>query len=360
MKFLLQTQIGIEKITKLELEEKYKKSFSLDQSGYIPRRNGLLIIDWRDKFQKFWDELNSIEDAFFVLEYIKDVSKYFSLKDVIKKIDKEKIASHLKFILDQNIFTDKSLNFRIITRKRSPHNFRRIDLEESLKNFFHSKLPKIKINDDENNKEIWITLVKNRLIITLRLTDKTKRHRFYKHENILGSVRPSVAFAMAYVSDIRSTDTIWDPFAGAGTIPCEILLHFKFKKLLIGDIDESAIEKTKSNLKQIHIYEKLKSKISIRSEDFFSSKRYTKKIITNPPFGDKHLQPENFEEKLIEKINNIPNLQMITLLYPKILKIPGWQLTRKFKLEILGKEAYITVYRKIKNTVYDLEPQSIL
>lgn len=360
MKFLLQTQIGVEKITRLELEEKYKKFFSLDQLGYVPRRNGFLIIDWRDKFQKFWDELNSIEDAFFVLEYIKDVNKYFSLKDVIKKIDKEKIASHLKFILDQNVFVDKSLNFRIITRKKSPHNFRRIDLEEGLKNFFRSKLPKIKINDDENNKEIWITLVKNRLIIALRLTDKTKRHRFYKQENILGSVRPSVAFAMAYVSDIKSSDVIWDPFAGAGTIPCEILLHFKFKKLLIGDIDVNALEKTNTNLKQIDIYNKLKPKISIRLEDFFLSKRHAHKIITNPPFGDKHMQADNFEEEFVKKINNIPNLQMVTLLYPKILKISTWQLTRKFKLEILGKEAYITVYKRFKNAIEDIEYRSIL
>ncbi len=359
MKFLLQTQIGIEKITKLELEEKYRKCFSIDQLGYVPRRNGFLIIDWRGKFQKFWDELNSIEDAFFVLEYIKDVSKYFSLKDVIKKIDKEKIASHLKFILDQNTFVDKSLNFRIITRKKSLHNFRRVDLEEGLKNFFRSKLPKIKINDDENNKEIWLTLVKNRLIIALRLTDKTKRHRFYKQENILGSVRPSVAFSMAYVSDIESKYIIWDPFAGAGTIPCEILLNFKFKKLLIGDIDENALEKTQNNLKQIHIYDRLKPKIYIRLEDFFLSKRHANKIITNPPFGDKHIQSDNFEEKFVEKINNIPNLQMVTLLYPKILKIPNWQLTRKFKLKILGKEAYIAVYKKLKH-IQEIENLSML
>lgn len=350
MKFLLQTQIGVEKIAKLELENKFKGKFSLDYLGFIPHKNGIIQLDWRSKdYLDFYKHLGSIEDAFFVLDYVKDLGVNLDVKRLVKKLDSKKIKKELDYFFDKINPFDQSQSFRFVTRKKSSHKFRRMDLNAEIKTFFEKSVRRVNVTDEENVKEIWSTLVKNRLIVAVRLTDKYKRHRKYKVAAVPGSLRSSIAYSLAYISEIKSKDTIWDPFCGAGTIACEICENFKFKKLIACDISLKAIEATKQNLQLTKLFNNLKGKISVRHEDFFESNNYADLIITNPPFGKQYSLNPSFVSDFFYKLNQVKNLRQVTILFPSVIKVPGWQLTRKFKLQVLGQVCYAMVFRKVKN-----------
>ncbi|MFW5719975.1 MAG: TRM11 family SAM-dependent methyltransferase [Candidatus Dojkabacteria bacterium] len=348
MKFLLQTQIGIEKITELELLDIFKKDHSIDYVGYIPQKNGIVQIEWKDEhYLQFYNELGTIEDAFFVLDYVKDIDIKYNLKTIYQKINLERIRKNLDFFFDKVNPFDNAKRFRFVTRKKAGNEFRRIDLENSIKDLFDKKFQRVEVTDEEGVKEIWTTLVKNRLIIAIRLTTKEKRHRYYKTEAVHGSLRPTVAYAMAYVAEPHAKDTIWDPFCGAGTIGCELSEKFKFNRLILSDISEEATTITKTNLTHLTSFKKTKSKISIRQEDFFSSKSFADMIISNLPFGHQYSTNADFINHFFQKLKATPHVRKVALLYPNPIEgHADWQLTRKFQIRVLGREAWLMVLQR--------------
>lgn len=349
MKFLLHTQIGIEKITKVELISKFKSLFSFDYIGYIPHKNGLVQIDWKSDFDKFnFAKLGSVEDVFLILSYVGGIPIHINLNSIKHFIDLDSFKKWLYFCFEHKLLpkTNK-FKFRLVVRKKSPHNFRRIDLQNYLLKIL-SIDKNIEILNEDGHPEIWVTLVKNRLVIGFRLTDRYMRHRYYKKEGIPGSLRPSIAFSMAFISNIHKKDVIWDPFCGAGTICCEVLENFKFKKIICSDISDIAINTTKTNLKGCLMYRKYSSKISVKQNNFFDSKDYANIIITNLPFGNKYpIDTSSFISNFNYKINNIKNLRKVTFLYSDKLNLNGWQLVKIFKLKVLGFDCYLQVHNKI-------------
>lgn len=348
MKFFLHTQIGLEKVTELELLDKFKGQYSLDYTGYVPHKNGIVQVDWRSEENlDFYETLGTVEDAYFVLDYVNNVSQQDNLKAIYKKLDKDKIKKNLDYFFDKLNKFDKLPEFRFITRKKAGNDFRRVDLEETIKEFFKKNLSRPKVTNEEGVKEIWTTLFKNRLVVAVRLTTRDKRHGYYKTAMVDGSLRPTVAFAMSYSAEIHSNDVIWDPFCGAGTIGCEISESFKFKKLINSDVSEEAISATKENFSNLKSFKQNKSKISFRNEDFFESRSYADCIITNLPFGNKYEINEDFIQKFFNKLDEIPELKKVVILFPEIIKSPKWQMTRKFPVQVLGYPVYVMVFRRV-------------
>lgn len=347
MKFLLQTQIGVEKITIRELESKIKNTYSIDFVGFVPHKNGIVQLDWRDNKPFDYQNLGTVEDVFFVVDYVKNIPSTIQAKDIVKFIDSKGLRSNIDYFFDVLNPFSKDKKFRFVVRKKSTHGFRRIDLQEIIKSFFNKKIKRVEITTEEGVKEIWVTLLKNRLIIAIRLTTKIQRQGKYKTQGIPGALRPTVAYAMNFISEVRSNDVVWDPFCGSGTIPCEMVEHFKFKRMICSEISENAILITKSNLENVENYKRIKSKVSLRVEDFFASKSYADLIITNLPFGVQHSMDEDFVPRFIDKIQSIKNLRQITILFPGLINIPGWQRTGKFHLQVKGRHCILQVLRKL-------------
>jgi 23S rRNA G2445 N2-methylase RlmL len=347
MKFLLHTQIGIENITELELLSKYKSDYSLDYAGYVPHKNGIVQVDWRNEATyDFYKNIGTIEDAYVILSFTKDINAEANLTSIYKLLDGDEIKKNLDYFFDKlNIF-DKSGKFRFVTRKKSPHEFRRIDLDEMVQDFFKKNLKRVDVTDEEGVKEIWTTLIKNRLIISVRLTPKDLRTGYYKKASVNGSLRPSVAYAMSFVADFHSKDTVWDPFCGAGTIGCEVSENFKFKKLINSDISTEAIDAAKINYSNLKSYKQNKGKITFKVEDFFKSNMYADIIITNLPFGNKYEINEDFIKEFFLKSFDVKDLNQIVILFPEAVESYSWQLTRKFPVQILGYPAFILVYKR--------------
>ncbi len=347
MKFFLHTQIGIEKIAELELATKYKGKYSIDYVGYVPHKNGVIQLEWNDEScLDFYKNLGTVEDAYYVLDYVSDLDERFDLKSIYKKIEVKDLKSNLDFFYDKLNEFGPSKEVRFVTRKKAANDFRRIDLENAIKDFFGKNVPRAEVTDTEGVKEIWTTLVKNRMIIGIRLTTPQMRHKEYKTATIPGSLRPTVAYAMAYVSDLRSKETVWDPFCGAGTIGCELVEHFNFKRLLMSDISNDSLEASRENMGNLKSYQKNKGKISFRHEDFFTSPNYADLIITNLPFGNIYQIDKDFITKIFQHVTENQKIGRLVLLFPEIVEMAEWQLTRKFPVQVLGYPSNILVYRR--------------
>ena len=64
--------------------------------------------------------------------------------------------------------------------------------------------------------EFWATLLDDELFLAIRLSDDRMRQREYKVAHFAGSLRPSVAGAMALLSQPTDDDVVLDPLCGAG------------------------------------------------------------------------------------------------------------------------------------------------
>jgi tRNA G10 N-methylase Trm11 len=115
------------------------------------------------------------------------------------------------------------------------------------------------------------------------------RHRSYKNSHIQGSLRPAIAAALAFLSRPKADDVVIDPMCGAGTILIERALMGRYKNLIAGDIEESALDATKSNFGAQHRPREFRQwdarKLPLPNES-------VDKIITNPPWGRQMGTPE--------------------------------------------------------------------
>jgi tRNA G10 N-methylase Trm11 len=99
-----------------------------------------------------------------------------------------------------------------------------------------------------------------------------------------GELRPEFAYLLCCIADIEKKSTVFDPFAGHGSIPEQISKHFQFHKLMASDNDS---DKIKSLKKRINLSSK--KSISIDRRDALDMSDIPNDsvdvIITDPPWG---------------------------------------------------------------------------
>ena len=144
------------------------------------------------------------------------------------------------------------------------HGYRRVDALKAMSRGLAGKLPASWKHAEENaSVEIWLTIHGAMAICGMRLSDKTMRHRTYKHEHLPASIRPTIAAAMVRLADLKPNQTVLDPMCGAGTLLAEAFFFTKGKKtsdggfwqtrFLGGDIEHSHVRATQANLRPFHI-----------------------------------------------------------------------------------------------------------
>src|SRR5262249_2147786 len=99
--------------------------------------------------------------------------------------------------------------FRLATQMHGEHGYRRTDARTALAGGLAGKLPASWRHAEENAAvEIWLTIDGATAVCGLRLSDRTMRHRTYKREHLLASLRPTVAAAMVRLVEVRPNDVV--------------------------------------------------------------------------------------------------------------------------------------------------------
>lgn len=98
-----------------------------------------------------------------------------------------------------------------------------------------------------------------------------------------GELKPEVALLMCLYAKIKKNETVFDPFAGHGSIPLQIGKHFGSKQIIANDINNLNISNLKKKCKKEGIKIRLLNEDSLILDSI--SDHSIDVIITDPPWG---------------------------------------------------------------------------
>ena len=239
--YYAQTAPGLERIAWREIEAHLPNTAFI---GFrrIRDKNGIVVFEYRGDPKNLL-QLRSTEDVFYLvahegnvpldrrgLRVIKEAIKHSRYFDGGLRIHREVRGARAR----------KRTTFRVIARKQGTHHrYRRVDAQRAV--------------------EQGISL----------------RH-------LHASLRPTTAYAMVLLSNPQPDDVFLDPMCGAGTILIERALTGRYKSLLGGDLDQTAVATTLENIgprykpTQIRHWDATHLSLADNSVD---------KVVSNLPFG---------------------------------------------------------------------------
>jgi tRNA (guanine6-N2)-methyltransferase len=284
--FYAQTMPGFEEIAWLEIRDKYPEA-SFGEYLYAKEQNGILVFDYAGEIKKLL-QLRTTEDVFLQALNKKSMSRSKADLSLITQLV-GKGESFGRAV--NNLMRWRQLSgpptYRVISRKYGQHQYRRKDLESAVYKGIQSRYPRWGPVKDGGQVEIWANLLGSQLLIGLRLSDRTMRHRFTKKVELPASLRPSMAAAMVYLTNPQADDAFLDPMCGSGTILLERMHAGPYKKILGGDFDKTRVDAAQQNMPK-HRKGRKEHLISVRQWDAQNlplEDGTINKVATNLPFG---------------------------------------------------------------------------
>ncbi len=253
--------------------------------------------------------------------------------------------------------------YHFVTQMTGVHGYRRVDAKQAMMRGLAGKLPSSWRYAEENaSVEIWLTIHGAMAVCGMRLSDKSMRHRSYKHEHLPASIRPTIAAAIVRLAELKPDQTVLDPMCGAGTLLAEAYLSTRGKKTTAGvdwpmefvggDLDKSHLRAAQANLRQfgithLHSWDARELPVEDACVD---------RVICNPPFGKQMETPEAIGPLYRESVREMDRVlrpggkAVLIVSDAKALRAAtervGWKEQRYVQLRMLGQRAFIGVYRK--------------
>jgi tRNA (guanine6-N2)-methyltransferase len=301
-------------------------------------------------------QLRTIEDVFVGLVHIKGLGHG---PDALKVLHSATEHAEITKALGiwKRVHGKQAESWRVVSQKTGTHDFRRKDAGQAIEHALQKVMPRgIRWVKDDADIEIWLWLNGGELLIGLRLSDASMRHRLYKHEHLPASLRPSVAAAMTMLARPTEQDIVLDPLCGAGTILIERGLQSPYDRLIGGDIRVEAMQMARRNAKAADV---LASWREWDARDLPLEDASVTRIISNLPFG-KQIGSREENVSLYEQLSQefarvlAPGGLAVTLtsddrLWDGVLRAQGWKISKKIVLVLLGLPASIFVAERTEN-----------
>jgi tRNA (guanine6-N2)-methyltransferase len=253
--------------------------------------------------------------------------------------------------------------YRYVAQMDGVHGYRRVDALKAMARGLGGVLPDSWRPAEENaSVEIWLTIRGATAICGMRLSDKTMRHRTYKHEHLPASIRPTVAAAIVRLADLKPNQTVLDPMCGAGTLLCEAYLATRERKsaeglgwkmnFIGGDLDPGHARAAQANLRQF----KIEDTRTWDARELPLEDASVDRIVCNPPFGKQLSTPEAILPLYRESVREMDRVlrpggkAVLIVMDARALRSAvervGWKEQRHAQVRMLGQRAFIGVYRK--------------
>lgn len=248
--------------------------------------------------------------------------------------------------------------FHLVCQMQGEHAYKRADARQALIDGLAGTIPAGWHPTDENAwLEIWLTIRGQTAVCGVRLSDRTMRHRTYKEDHVLASLRPTVAAAMVRLAGVGPGMTVLDPMCGAGTILAEAIVTAGRRRgapvqVVGGDIDPNAVFVTGQNLQRVGPatlarWDARRLPLPTASVD---------RIVTNPPFGKQLSSPDEVPPLYAaaaaewNRVLRPGGRAVVVVSDEDALRTPlqamGWQQTRGLRVRVLGQAAQVSVWRK--------------
>ncbi len=295
--------------------------------------------------------LRTVEDVFFALAHVQGLGHGPDALRVIHSATQNANIPKALALWRRAHGGEQPTTWRVVSQKSGSHDFRRVDAGRAVSNALQRAMPRaLRQVRDDSDLEVWLWLSGSELLVGVRLSDATMRHREYKREHLPASLRPTVAAAMSLLSRPSEKDIVLDPLCGAGTILVERGLMAPFDRIIGGDSEDEAVGMARRNARAAGIV------ATIRPWDARSlplDDASVTRILSNLPFGKKVGSPEtnaDLYQALVEEFGRVltPDGLMVTLtsedrLWHTILRDHGWKIVKKVVLVVLGLPASIFI-----------------
>lgn len=323
----------------------------------VPGRNAITIFTAPNP--DFLKRLRTAEDVFAIVGYREGLAERSDALERIRTTARDArwledaILTHARFVPGSR--AGRRLHFKVIARMAGDYPFRRTDIAREVARGIserddHTWRP---AGDDHADIEFWATMIDGELIIAVRLTDETMRHREYKVAHLPGSLRPTIAAAMNWLAEPSPDDTMLDPFCGTGTILIERAHLGRYRLLLGSDRDPEALRAATTNIGprfkplELHPWDAAAIPLADGSVD---------KIVTNLPWGMRHgshgenrrLYPRFISEfrRLVRPGGLIVMLTAEMRLMNELMTREAFHAERHVRVNVLGAVAAIYVCRR--------------
>jgi 23S rRNA G2445 N2-methylase RlmL len=246
----------------------------------------------------------------------------------------------------------------VVCQMQGEHGYKRADARDALVEGLRGKLPPGWHPTAENAwVEIWLTIRGKTAVCGVRLSDRTMRHRTYKDDHVLASLRPTVAAAMVRLAGVGPGMTVLDPMCGAGTILAEAIRTASSRRgepvrVVGGDLDPNAVFVSTQNLGKV-------GRVDLARWDARRLPLPTAsvdRIVCNPPFGQQLENPDLVRPLYAAAAAEwnrvlVPGGRAVLLAMDQdALRIPltacGWAASRLLTVRVLGRPAILSVWRK--------------
>lgn len=233
MKYLCTFGSGWDKAIKKIFEKKFA-NYYVESLG-----NGIIVFSTKDVIDI--KKLFFFNNVYLLLKEKKNNTTDFDkcVSDILNglKINYDDIRKNLKEI--------KARSFKFIgingnqPCKLDYRNLSRLENEMQ-------KILGIKVSRDKHDLD-FVFLKRNNGIMYFLL--KLSYNRKTEKDLEKGTLRPEVSYLLSSLADIKETDIILDPFAGSGSIPKEIIKHYKYNMIFASELDEEKYNKLKKEFK---------------------------------------------------------------------------------------------------------------
>lgn len=334
---------GLEKVAWSEIQSNFQDIQLIDQGI------GRIIFSYQEDPGDLL-RLRSVEDIFVFVREISGLTRsrnsLGSIYGIVKGSDFE-FASRLHKQAHRGKGR-KNLTFKVSSNMKGRHNFRRVDAQKAVELALVAKYG-WRLQHEEPLLEVRIDLEEDKAILGLKLSDEKMSNRTYKIFHLPASLKPTVAYCMAILSEPNPNDVFVDPMCGAGTIPIERAYAGAYKAIFAGDLKEAIVHSAKGNVSES------KKSIKMAVWDIFNmplQNRSVDKVVCNLPFGKKigsrsknQMLYNVFFKETARILKPGGKAVLLTtekeLLQEIISQYPSMRIRRQLKIDLLGIKAFI-------------------
>jgi len=356
--YYVHTIPGLEGIAREELEENVE-GLTLEGFKSVPARNGIVLFSTPAEASSLL-RLRIAEDVFVVLARVPDVPWGREGLDYMQRaLEAELALNHAVNVLRsvRPLRVGGAITFRTVSRMVAQNQpYRRSDLAELVTRAVRrrSRLEWRAVGSGEQ-LEIWANLLGRELLVGLRLSDDSLRHRPYQRVHLPASLRPSVAAAMVRLTDPHDDDVFLDPMCGTGTLLIERGLARRHRLLVGGDQEGAALAAARENIGPSHRPREL---VRWDARQLPLTDGSVDRAACNLPFGKKIGDPRalpSLYSRLMEQLARVlrPGGMAVlltsenALLRSALQETSAFALGRRCPINILGQTATIQVVRRL-------------
>ncbi len=355
--YYLHTLPGIEGIAWEEVQEQVDAA-ELQGFKVVPGRNGILLFSTLAD-PAVLTRVRTGEDLFWTMARVPEVPwGREGLSMMSDRLMQELSVNHGLNLLGslRPMPSSKPVTFRVISRMAGKNQpYRRKELADMVTRVVrHRTRRQWRAVREGEQVELWANLLGRELLLGMRLSDETMRHRSYQQVHLPASLRPSMAAAMVRLTQPAPDDVFLDPLCGTGTILIERGLYGRHGLLVGGDIDQAALMAAQENIgpqhkpRELLLWDAQRLPLADGSVDCVAS---------NLPFGKQLSRPRDLPvlyRGLCAEIARLLSSQgRAVLLTSEIRRLraaleeqQGLVLRRTYSVSLLGQRATIQIVER--------------